>query len=138
MPTSVIKIGKYTNGKGTLDGQVKKNLVEWAIQAQHDIHELKLNNRIRQSKMIELQNELQKLKQERDDFAEGLKWVDSLDIGYHDTVQEYIEHMESQLTKNQRIHVSNGDNVDFSVSDYKNLVIEHNKLKSLYMKLILN
>ena len=128
MPTSVIKIGKYNNGRGTLEGQVKKNLVEWSLQAQMDISDLVLEKSTMQEANKELRvknNTLAKLNKQ---YSQNQSWLDNVDLGDFDSFEEYFLNLKA---KDNGIDVLSGQ-------DYNSLLEEHEKLKSLYMKLILN
>jgi hypothetical protein len=128
MPTAQIKLGKYTNGKGTLEGQVKKNLVEWALQAQSDIQAHQMDRKILNQELHESKIKNTAILKMNKTYRENQKWLDSLDIGDFESVEDYFMNLKA---KENGLDILTG-------KDYKALEEEHEKLKSLYMKMILN
>jgi hypothetical protein len=122
MPTKPIKIGNYfTYGKGTILAQTKIHLTDMYLQAQEDINKAMVEEKMYQQRIKSLKSEIKELQSNQ-------KWLEDLDIGYHDSVEEYFLNLKS---KDNGIDVLSG-------KDYDALKEEHEKLKTLYMKMILN
>jgi hypothetical protein len=51
-------------------------------------------------------NDMIKKAEAYEELQKTHEWLDDLDIGYHDSAEDYVHHMESQLTEMQRIHVT--------------------------------
>jgi|TARA_R110000824_G_scaffold54231_1_gene149679 hypothetical protein len=129
MPTSKIKIGNYnTYGYGTVMGQTKIHLTEMYMRAQKDIHGLMMDKKIRDHEMKDMKIKNIAILKLNKTYRDNQEWLDSLDIGHFESVEDYFMNLKAK---------ENGIDV-LSGKDYDSLKEEHDKLKSLYMKMILN